>query len=171
MRVLIRSKFFVLVLALLSVHGNAAKAEDFDLKLFENSVAPATGAATGESSEQPAHSRGTFSFPTYSQNAVFQPTYLGKLAPVWGPVGFNKLPTTQLDSFVHNAGASADLIYGDEGTDGPPPYSEFTPIHRIDAGIHGSRAAGLTTGHRSKLPSAWGRDEFLGAEWSEPSSK
>ena len=62
------------------------------------------------------------------------------------------LPVTNLDSFVAQAGGQAELIYGDEGTDGPPPYDDFTPEHYINTGIHDD----LTTGHQSGLPSAWG---------------
>ena len=66
--------------------------------------------------------------------------------------GSLSLPPTMLDSFVKNAGGQADLIYGDEGTNGPPPFNSFTPEHYINSGIHSS---GLTTGHQSSLPSSW----------------
>ncbi len=81
----------------------------------------------------------------------------------------NGLPATTMDSFVKNAGARADAIYGDEGQgDNPPPFYEgFTARHRINAGIVGQQDAGLTTGHGSRLPDAWGRDEYLGQEWSQ----
>ncbi|MDR3613122.1 MAG: hypothetical protein P4L53_06130 [Candidatus Obscuribacterales bacterium] len=82
------------------------------------------------------------------------------------PQMYNGLPPTSLDSFVSNAGGSAELIYGDEGTDGLPPYYGFDASHRINAGITGQSAAGLTTGHSSYLPDAWGGDEFTGNEWS-----
>lgn len=126
------------------------------------SVATVSGALVA------AHVRGTYSLPTVKQSAAVLPTGLGVLTPIYGPVGYNKLPPTVMDSFVRNSGAAADLIYGDEGTDGPPPYSQFTRIHRIESGIYGDAAKGLTTGHRSNLPSAWGADEFLGAEWYNP---
>jgi hypothetical protein len=83
------------------------------------------------------------------------------------------LPPTSMDSFVYEAGGNADAIYGDEstvignGTYSLPPGVSPTPItgfeknDRIDAGIMGTRAAGLTTGHGSYLPDAAGRDEFL----------
>jgi len=71
----------------------------------------------------------------------------------------NGLPPTQMDSFVLNAGASADKIYGDEGTDTFPPYFGFTYEHRINAGITGRRDAGLTTGHGSYMPCANGADD------------
>jgi hypothetical protein len=90
---------------------------------------------------------------------------LGGVAPIFGPTGRNGLPVTSLDSFVLNAGGSAELIYGDEGTDSPPPYFEFTTAHRIQRGI---RQNGLTTGHGSYMPDAWGGDEFVdGPEWSQ----
>jgi len=73
------------------------------------------------------------------------------------------LPPTTLDSFVANAGGSAEMIYGDEGSDGPPPLSEFTAANRINTGI---MSPGLTTGHGSLMPAAWGGDEFCqGTEW------
>lgn len=92
---------------------------------------------------------------------------LGGVAQIHGPRGRNGLPPTSLDSFVLNAGGSAEQIYGDEGTSGPPPYFEFTMGHRIQTGITGQRAAGLTTGHGSYMPCAWGGDEFVdGPEFS-----
>lgn len=64
---------------------------------------------------------------------------------VWGgPV----LPITNLDSFVAQSGYNFD-IYGDEGTQGPPPLGDFSTIN---SGISDN----LTTGHASALPSAWG---------------
>jgi hypothetical protein len=74
------------------------------------------------------------------------------------------LPPTSMDSFVFEAGGMADLIYGDEGTDGLPPYYEFDQTHRINAGIFGVDNAGLTTNHGSVLPNAWGGDEFVKTE-------
>ncbi len=97
----------------------------------------------------------------------------------------NGLPPTSMDSFVYEAGFNAELIYGDEGVNntgiigigpigigpggislnsssgGLPPYNGFTQAHRINNGITGRRDSGLTTGHGSYLPSAWGADEFL----------
>ncbi len=102
---------------------------------------------TGEGAQG---SGGTYSYPTDTQTAVFVPTYLGRLTPQIGISGSNGLPPCRMDSFVRNAGAMADLIYGDEGTDGPPPYYGFTDIHRIEAGIFGDTRQGLTTGHRSE---------------------
>lgn len=64
-------------------------------------------------------------------------------------------------SFVHQAGGAAEAIHGDEGIKTPPPYFGFDQSHRINAGIFGNRDAGLTTGHGSIMPSAWGDDEFL----------
>jgi hypothetical protein len=87
----------------------------------------------------------------------------------------NGLPATCTDSFVSNAmkAGRAEAIYGDEGVgDAPPPfYGGFTAEHRINAGITGQQDAGLTTGHGSRLPDAWGRDEYLGGqEWSQSGS-
>jgi hypothetical protein len=66
--------------------------------------------------------------------------------------GRSGLPQTNLDSFVAQAGGNAELIYGDEGEDGPPPYALFTDDHHIESGISDP----LTTGHASGLPEAWG---------------
>jgi hypothetical protein len=82
---------------------------------------------------------------------------------------YNGLPVTTLDSFVYQAGAQADQIYGDESVNGLPEFADgFTSTHRINAGITGARDAGLTTGHGSMMPSAWGRDEFIASpgEWA-----
>jgi hypothetical protein len=73
----------------------------------------------------------------------------------------NGLPPTTMDSFVHEAGGNAETIYGDEGTDSIPPYFGFDYSHRINKGIVAQRDKGLTTGHGSMMPSAWGADEFL----------
>jgi hypothetical protein len=64
------------------------------------------------------------------------------------------LPRTNLDSFVAQSGYD-DLIYGDEGVEDIPPYFNFTEEHRIERGIERSNP-GLTTGHRSDAPAAWG---------------
>lgn len=80
----------------------------------------------------------------------------------------NGLPPTTLDSFVYEAAERAEEIYGDEAERGEiPPYNSFTKEHRINAGITGTRDAGLTTGHGSYLPDAWGADEFIGDEWDQ----
>lgn len=89
------------------------------------------------------------------QRAAFVPTGLGGIAPMYGPRGRNGLPNTTLDSFVLNA-PNKDFIYGDEGADGLPPYMGFTTEHRINSGIVGPRAQGISTGHSSVLPNAWG---------------
>jgi hypothetical protein len=91
----------------------------------------------------------------------------------------NGLAPVTMDSFVRQAGSSAELIYGDESPavgrgemkGGPPPYYGFSELHRIESGIVGQNADGLTTGHGSYLPSAWGRDQFTKSgeksEWSQ----
>jgi hypothetical protein len=85
--------------------------------------------------------------------------------------GRSSLPPTVMDSFVANAvqAKRGDAIYGDESQgENPPPFMGFTADHRINAGITGAQDAGLTTGHGSRLPDAWGRDEFIGGqEWSQ----
>jgi hypothetical protein len=84
-----------------------------------------------------------------------------------GPsVNTGGLPPTNLDSFVYQAGGAAADIYGDEST-GLPPLFGYTQASRINAGITGQNAAGLTTGHGSYMPCAGGADEFLASpgEW------
>jgi len=73
----------------------------------------------------------------------------------------NGLPPVSMDSFVHEANEHAEHIYGDEGIYTPPPYFGFDTVHRINKGIMDRRDAGLTTGHGSYLPNAWGADEFI----------
>jgi hypothetical protein len=82
---------------------------------------------------------------------------------------FAGLPKVQTDSFVREAGAHAEHIYGDEGISGPPPYMGFNTAHRINTGIMDIRDAGLTTGHGSYMPKAVGSDEFIAApgEWGQ----
>jgi len=80
----------------------------------------------------------------------------------------NGLPPCTTDSFVHEAAGEAEHIYGDEGTTDIPPYMGFSTVHRINNGIFNIRDRGLTTGHGSYLPDAWGADEFIAppGEWS-----
>ncbi len=100
----------------------------------------------------------------------------------------NGLPPTTLDSFVFSSGANMEQIYGDEGTGvfsqsglaptpglvtnsplAPTPIEGFAAQNRIGWGIASSTSnLGLTTGHNSYMPSAWGADEFLipGGEWA-----
>ncbi|PZM81335.1 MAG: hypothetical protein DKT66_19150 [Candidatus Melainabacteria bacterium] len=79
----------------------------------------------------------------------------------------NGLPPTRMDSFVKEAKQHAAHIYGDEGTYGLPPYMGFSKVHRINTGIMDERDSGLTTGHGSYLPDAWGGDEFHQNEWTQ----
>ncbi len=90
--------------------------------------------------------------------------------PAMAQLNSKGLPPTSTDSFVRQAAGQAENIYGDEGHEGPPPFSEFEYQNRINSGIFDIRDKGLTTGHGSLMPSAWGRDEFLGAEWSRSGS-
>ncbi len=119
---------------------------------------------TGEGSEGMG---GELAEPTMSQMTAMAPTLSGQLAPKFGPRGRNGLPVTSLDSFVKNAGAYAEQIYGDEGAEGLPQIEKFLPQNRINFGIVAARASGLTTGHGSVLPNAWGADKKTGGtEWS-----
>jgi hypothetical protein len=117
--------------------------------------------ATGAQARQTDTTGGSlgWTYPTGPQNVQLPRTSTAGLAPVYG--GYNGLPPTVMDSFVQQAGGLAFQIYGDEGTSGPPPISGFNRVNRIDSGIQ-QDSAGLTTGHGSVLPSAWGADEFIG---------
>ncbi|HEY9713281.1 MAG TPA: hypothetical protein V6C72_07415 [Chroococcales cyanobacterium] len=90
-------------------------------------------------------------------------------APAFAQAGpmRNGLPPTSTDSFVYEAGGQAINIYGDEGDVDIPPFFSFTKDHRINSGIFGQRNEGLTTGHGSFLPDAWGGDEWHGNEWDQ----
>jgi len=97
--------------------------------------------------------------PSYAQNSV--------LSQVTNALsGRANLPPTNLDSFVFQSGMNPE-IYGDEGDINIPPLFSFQKQNRINAGINGVDAAGLTTGHGSFMPDAWGADEFLAppGEW------
>ncbi|MCC7532210.1 MAG: hypothetical protein IT342_27145 [Candidatus Melainabacteria bacterium] len=114
---------------------------------------------------QTRRNMGRNSGPGFALNDTSLPIGAGQgLARVSGPRGRNGLPPTRLDSFVKEAGGHAWHIYGDEGTYSIPPFFEFSPIHRIERGITGARAAGITTQHGSPLPPAWGGDEFVDTE-------
>ncbi len=94
------------------------------------------------------------------------PAYSQQLATNFS--GRASLPPCNLDSFVHQAGAQAEAIYGDEGIHSKPPLSGYTKASRINAGIFGVNDAGLTTGHGSYMPDGGGADEFIdrpNGEW------
>jgi hypothetical protein len=86
--------------------------------------------------------------------APFQGTPIAPGSFAARQMGLIVLPPTQLTSLVRDSGMN-DAIYGDEGTDGLPPYYGFDESHRIEQGMLGS-GVGLTTGHRSDAPEAWG---------------
>lgn len=85
-------------------------------------------------------------------SAPFQGTYAAPGNFALRQIGRGTLPPTRLESFVRMSGMS-DAIYGDEGADGLPPYFGFDQSHRIERGLGGT---GLTTGHKSDAPEAWG---------------
>ncbi len=131
------------------------------LTLIALAACPVLAQDTGAQLRYSAPTTGSLG-PTYrtGTNAPMLPRASSAgMAPVFGTAG--GLPPTTLDSFVQQAGGQAFYIYGDEGTDGPPPLNGFEPQNRINAGIQAD-SAGLTTGHGSLLPSAWGKDEFIG---------
>ncbi len=117
-----------------------------------------------------------FSLPAMAQRVPFVPRL-----NLTSPLSLRHLPPVSTDSFVHQAGARAEDIYGNEGVGGIekfpggsgisqqghlPPIEGFNSENRIDAGIYGTRNLGLTTGHGSYMPSAWGADEYVGDEWA-----
>lgn len=168
---------FAALLIAVTISGQAAYAQ----AAYQSQARPGD---FGRTSQTTNNFRRADSRRTSDQFQMLPMTGLGGTAPVFGPTSGgllgsigsalgvlpirNGLPVTSMDSFVLNAGGDAEHIYGDEGADGLPPYFEFTTAHRINTGIHGARDAGLTTGHGSYLPDAWGGDEFVdGPEWSQ----
>lgn len=142
-----------------------AQGSFFNLDSFNNSrrTTPATTRQRGSREPRDHGTQGTRPESPLALNGI------SRIRPST-PVVRNSLPPCMTDSFVHEAGADAELIYGDESENSLPPYMEgFTPEHRIERGIHDIPDAGLTTGHGSLLPSAWGADEFIldGGEWSQ----
>jgi hypothetical protein len=103
-------------------------------------------AHTNQAGNRAVGAQGQVARQTSKNTSAIAPTSFGQLSP-------GGLPPTRLSSFVQDAGGSAELIYGDEGSFGIPPYFEFTQDHRIGSGIASSQ---LSTGHASTLPSAWG---------------
>jgi len=136
---------------------------DFDVSGFQpglntSSAFAESGAAQGtaggqtyKTNEAPAQRTYGNSRNTGNQRSVSNPAQYVPLDKVYG--GGRALPATTMDSFVFNASGSAESIYGDEGTTDIPPFNSFTDSHHINAGIH---QGGLTTGHASALPEAWG---------------
>jgi len=112
--------------------------------------------APGPNSNLPSQFRPGTSLPATSQRGLTPINPKLKLRP-----GTN-LPETTLDGFVAASGFN-DSIYGDEGGNSPPGASNFGYISH---GFNKQMKQGLTTGHGSKLPSAWGGDEFHGNEHS-----
>lgn len=82
------------------------------------------------------------------KNTFIAPSNLAYQVEHNTPIG-GRLPKVNLDSFVHKAKQRgvAEMIYGDEGTNGPPPLRTFKTIE-----TGGVKA---TTGHPSDAPSAW----------------
>lgn len=112
-----------------------------------------------------------------SQSAALDKAVFAQNSGPFRQLAARQLPPVRMDSFVRQAGAMAELIYGDEGVGGTekfpdggggrlPPIDGFSQENRIDSGIFGIRDEGLTTGHGSLMPSAWGADEYLGDEWA-----
>ncbi|MBX9668631.1 MAG: hypothetical protein K2X93_13480 [Candidatus Obscuribacterales bacterium] len=156
------------------------------LALVAATIAPPALASTGYANSQAVKGKfksstqktnrqtlsgGSNGFTRNQQLPLVKMTGLGGLAGIYGPLGRNGLPDTRMDSFVNQAGGMKNQIYGDEGSNGKPPFEGFDASHRIERGINGGRRQGLTTGHGSRMPAAWGGDEFCkGTEWSNSGS-
>ncbi len=171
----------LLSLAVAALTGNPAQAADWDTSIADSRASGtfqefdlgstissnetgglnagiAGGVASSGASGVYGNAPGTHSRPasprprdTGAQRVRLAPATSAILDRTFGRLGF--LPPTSMESFVRNSAGNADLIYGDEGTDGPPPFEGFDQSHRINSGIY---TPGLTTGHRSALPEAWG---------------
>jgi hypothetical protein len=134
----------------------ANNTSDFDvsgLQIAQNTTSANQTYATNQAPAQVAYVNSS-NTGTQGGGGGFNTTTYTSLDKVYGRG--QALPPTVMDSFVYNAAGSADLIYGDEGTTSIPPFFEFTEEHRINAGI---TSGGLTTGHASALPEAWGWPE------------
>lgn len=112
--------------------------------------------------------------PGFSGAATGAPVLGTKWAPSnlalqtqYGPAGalFRRLPKTELDSFVYKAAkkGQAWMIYGDEGTYDKPPLDDF---HYIIQGVEDPD--NLSTGHKSKAPTAWGTPEKYNSPNNSP---
>lgn len=169
-----RAALAAIITSLLSLPVNA---QDWSTSSGDSGTGGRETSSTGSQGMQPEftdttqpqtqvrRNMGRVSGPEFDMPNTALPIGAGQgLARVSGPRGRNGLPPTRLDSFVKEAGGHAWHIYGDEGTYSIPPFFEFSPIHRIERGINGPRAAGLTTQHGSPLPPAWGGDEFVKTE-------
>lgn len=115
--------------------------------------APGSSGATGEYGSAPSRSYESSQTKKTATQSVpsLMMTQVSPLDRVFG--GGRALPPTRLDSFVRNSGGMAELIYGDEGTTTIPPFFGFSEAHRLERGMY---SPGLTTGHKSGLPDAWG---------------
>jgi hypothetical protein len=101
----------------------------------------------------PSFAAGPFGQSGAATGAPFAGTFAAPANMALRQIGRGTLPPTRLTSFIQDSGMS-EAIYGDEGTDGPPPFEGFDESHRIERGMVTSGE--LTTGHKSDAPSAWG---------------
>lgn len=137
-------------------------AQSFDISTVASpSAALNSLGATGDSYRRSSNTGQQSQTISRTQKPNLPNCSLSTLAGRFGQMASNGLPICRMDSFVLEAGSKAELIYGDEGEDGVSPIEGFNKENRINTGIMGNDA-GLTTGHKSALPSAWGRDEFIG---------
>jgi hypothetical protein len=126
--------------------------------------APSPGAASNAQSTgaiNPGFSSNPYLPEQFMASSPLPNTSRRNLTPL-NPQQGSGLPPTILDSFVRTSGMS-DSIYGDEGSIFPPMAGNFS---YISSGFDSNTRQGLTTGHGSLMPSAWGGDEFHGNEHS-----
>ena len=152
--------------------GAGGAYSEFDMQAQASTWDPAAGSVQNSSGDAGAYGRGSYKTNAAPNQRTYGDSQLtGKQLASTNGMGTLNLPLTQtvpldkvfgggrglpkttLDSFVRNAGGSADMIYGDEGSEGPPPFFGFDEGHYIGTGI---QSGNLSTGHRSGLPSAWG---------------
>lgn len=94
---------------------------------------------------------------TGKQNKCDLPCGMEALSMPFGNNGLAGLPPCNLDSLVK----MNEEVFGDEGIGEIPPYFEFGEEHRLARTVVDPNPY-LTTFHGSVLPSAFGKDEFIG---------
>jgi hypothetical protein len=120
-----------LVLTLASAVPSFAQAQN---QFSSTANAGQSGNTSNQTGTGPSGMGGLSSWATGPQSSVWNKTGFGQLAGTPMP--------TVLDSFVKDSGYN-DMIYGDEGVEGPPPHDDFLPI---GAGMSGMPY--LTTGNQ-----------------------
>jgi hypothetical protein len=132
-----------------NLYNDSAPTTNMGGAFNDSQITSSNGAGSPDGPDLPGASSGSFGGPSGAANGA---PILGSFAApanlALRQIGMKSLPPTKLDSFVAQSGYN-DMIYGDEGEYGPPPYDDFSTIN---SGIYSN----LTTGHPSDAPSAWG---------------